>query len=254
MMVKIVEAGAVLPKSPLSEKLLPYVKDVLGVYAFPYAPSIEDSVSLKAVYFRHRQGDPAIRVVDNDVIITVKDDSIIVKMRKNCNPDEQPVEMFKESLIGVRKDKDNNDEEYRIPLSSVITPLLERIKVRVNLAGTDWCRIGNYKGLEIVSPYIQRLKAFIDSSTEPIAIPKAAMSELSKISDSDTEYKKSKESLDGKEETVNTEAQKLSDFERLNSFMQGLSERPADYVPPKYNQSKHRESKPKKKNPRMLDL
>ena len=240
-MVKIVEAGAQLPKSPLSEKLLPYVKDVLGVYAFPYAPSIDDSVSLKSVYFRHTQGKPAIRGVDNDVIITLKDNNIIVKMRKNCNPDEQPVDVFKESLIGVRKNKDNKDEEYPLPLSTVITPLLEKIKIRVNMAGTEWCRIGNYKGLEIVSPYIQRLKAFIDS-------------ELSKISDSDAEYKKSKESLEGKEETVNSEAQKLSDFERLNAFMQGQSERPADYAPPKYNQSKHRESKPKKKNPRMLDL
>lgn len=254
MMVKIVEAGAQLPKSPLSEKLLPYVKDVLGVYAFPYAPSIDDSVSLKSVYFRHTQGKPAIRGVDNDVIITLKDNNIIVKMRKNCNPDEQPVDVFKESLIGVRKNKDNKDEEYPLPLSTVITPLLEKIKIRVNMAGTEWCRIGNYKGLEIVSPYIQRLKAFIDSSTEPVSIPKAAMSELSKISDSDAEYKKSKESLEGKEETVNAEAQKLSDFERLNAFMQGQSERPADYVPPKYNQSKHREAKPKKKNPRMLDL
>jgi len=164
MIKRIIEAS--LPKSQLSELCKPFVQGTLGVYPFP---SGEDSVILKATYFNF---NPAIMdiVTGEDVKITVDEDSITVFINRNCNPNGGWDKVLEEPITP--------ENPFAVAMKKVVEFLVEETQKN----GKDWCRIGNYKTLQIKSPYVDRLKAFCILNPD-VRIPGVAVSQIRDMKD-----------------------------------------------------------------------
>lgn len=160
---KITEAN--LPQTQLSNLCKPFVRDTLGVYPFPAG---EDSVILKAAYFNFNPAKMDI-VVGEDVKITVSDDSITVFINRNCNPNGGWNKVLEEPITP--------ENPFARAMKNVVSFIAEETQKN----GKDWCRVGNYKTLEIKSPYIDRLKAFCIQNPD-VRIPSVANTQLQKVS------------------------------------------------------------------------
>ena len=156
------------PTSPLVKKWVEPIKVALGVIPFP---SGDDSFVLKATYFRYNPNNMDI-AKGEDVKVTVYENLIQVYINANCDPDGGWYKIA--------------DIEYgdKNPFAKAQLDAINIIADKVNAThGPNWCRIGNYKVLNIPSPYVDRLKAFCLQNPD-IKVPSVASAILAKTPDS----------------------------------------------------------------------
>lgn len=132
------------PESPLSRMCREIVVRGLGVLPFPYG---DDSIMLKATYFNFNPDTMDI-ATGEDVKITVTDDSITLFVNRDCSPSGGWFRVLVEPIT--------EEKSFALALADVV----EAVKEVTQKHGAEWCRIGNYKTLEIKSPYLDRLMAF----------------------------------------------------------------------------------------------
>lgn len=165
-MVKLRRVYEALPSSPLTRKCKEEVTRTLGVMPFPDG---EDTILFKATYFCFKPDSMNI-VTGEDARIKVKDDSITLFMNRSCNPDGEMAMITKESI---------NDDN---PFAKAFLTILDSVQEEAQKNGREWCRIGNYKTLEIKSPYLDRLKAFCIQNPD-VKIPLVASKQITEYAD-----------------------------------------------------------------------
>ena len=172
MSIKDILAKAkAVPLLPLAIglKYTPIIKNALGVIP-RYDKSDPTTYLYKAVYFNYQK--PSIEADVMDVAITVRGDSVLLYLNRSCSPSGDLVKVAEEQV------------KPGMPVEKALGLILEYLKEQLNTYGPTYCRIGNYKTLQIRSPMVDRLKAYLQFNAEngvDLKVPDVAMAAVNAL-------------------------------------------------------------------------
>lgn len=185
-------------KLPFATKLkyCSQIKNAFGVMP-RYNPEDPDTYIYDSVNFSFRLPNLLIDYNPLDLTITVKPDRVIAKLNRTCVPGGALTKVAEEVV------------EPGYIVEKALATVLEFLKDELNKTGQGWCRIGNYKTLSIQSPYIDRLKAFLQFNAEngvELKVPSIAKDQISSLKETQ-DYILAYSDLTGKSEPL-TQSQK----------------------------------------------